>query len=311
MRPDRPTLGIAFMLGFCVTIPFADAFAKMAGASLPLAILVGARFAIQGGVMTPVARATGASLALPRRLFWLVVFRAFLNLLGLAAIYAAFRFLPLADAIAIAYVMPFILLFLGRFFIGEDVGWRRIAAAVAGFLGTLLVVQPSFAEVGLPALLPVAAAVVYAFYILVTRLIAREADPVALQALSGWLGLAMLVPLVALGSALGLSDLTLVVPTLREVWLLVGVGVCGTLAHLLMTFSLRHAESATVAPVQYLEIPVAACVGWVFFREFPNGLALLGILVILAAGLYIVMRERRLSRDPVHRGAPRETSPGG
>ena len=296
MHPDRPVLGVAFMLGFCVTIPFADAFAKIAGATLPLAMLVGARCAVQAAVLTPLVRAGGGSLVLPRRFFWLAVLNAALNLVGLASIYGAFRFLPLADAIAIAYVMPFMLLFLGRFLMGEEVGARRVAAAAIGFLGTLMVVQPSFAEVGLPALLPLVAAVAYALYILVTRIIARSADPLALQALSGWLGLSMLVPLVAAGSLAGIADLSLAAPSTREIWLLAGVGGFGTLAHLLMAWSLRHAPSATVAPVQYLEIPVAACVGWVFFRQFPNGLALVGILVILTAGLYIVLRERALSR---------------
>ena len=66
----------------------------------------------------------------------------------------------------------------------------------------------------------------------------------------------------------------------------------GTIAHLFMTWSLRFAPSATVAPVQYVEIPFAAFVGWVVFQDFPNGLALAGIVVTVAAGLYILLRER-------------------
>ena len=74
------------------------------------------------------------------------------------------------------------------------------------------------------------------------------------------------------------------------------IGVLGTLAHLLMTWSLRYAPSATLAPMQYLEIPIATFYGWVIFSDLPNGLAAVGICITIAAGLYIVFRERSMSR---------------
>ena len=62
-----------------------------------------------------------------------------------------------------------------------------------------------------------------------------------------------------------------------------------------MTWSLRFAPSATLAPMQYLEIPVATVIGWLVFRDFPDALAFAGICVTVAAGLYIILRERRLA----------------
>ena len=90
-------------------------------------------------------------------------------------------------------------------------------------------------------------------------------------------------------------------PTTNEWILLMVLGVLGTVAHLFMTWSLRYAPSATLAPMQYLEIPFATIIGWLVFRDFPNGLALLGICITMGAGLYIVFRERRLSRQAVPR----------
>ena len=108
---------------------------------------------------------------------------------------------------AICFVLPFILLLLGRFFLGEEVGPHRLAACAVGFVGTLLVVQPSFAEVGAPPLLPLLAALTFALFMLVTRRIARDADPVVLQAASGLAAAAVLAPLVLLGPAVGWPDL--------------------------------------------------------------------------------------------------------
>ena len=73
------------------------------------------------------------------------------------------------------------LLLLGKYVLGEQVGPRRLIACVVGFIGTLLVIQPSFAQVGAPALLPLIVAVVFALFMLVTRQIAKETDPVALS----------------------------------------------------------------------------------------------------------------------------------
>jgi len=73
------------------------------------------------------------------------------------------------------------------------------------------------------------------------------------------------------------------------------IGLIGTLAHLLMTWSLRFAPSATLAPMQYLEIPCATLIGWMIFTDLPNGLAALGIAITMASGLYIVYRERKTS----------------
>ena len=78
--------------------------------------------------------------------------------------------------------------------------------------------------------------------------------------------------------------------------LLAAIGILGTLAHLLMTWSLRFAPSATLAPMQYLEIPVATMIGYLIFSDLPNGLAAIGIFITIASGLYIVLRERSIAR---------------
>lgn len=304
MTKDRPILGIVLMIGFCVTIPFSDASAKLLANALPLVMLVLARMVFQAVAMTATALAQGRTLRLSRRARWLTVARSALNLAGLSAIFASLRFLPLADAIAIAYVMPFILFFLGHYFMGEEIGWRRVSAALVGFAGTLCVIQPSFVDVGAAALLPAIAAVFYAVYILVTRILSVEADTTAIQAATGWHSVTMLIPLIALGSLFGLEDLSLVTPTVREWLLLAGIGLFGTIGHMFMVMSLAKAPASTVAPIQYLEIPVAAVIGWYIFEEFPNGLSLVGIALILAAGLYILWRERVISQQEQTEAGP-------
>lgn len=293
---DRPFLGVLLMLGFCVLAPISDATAKFLGDIVPLGQMLVVRFGLQVAILLPLVWWARQRFWPGRRVFWLLGLRSLLHVVGIAAMFSALRYMPLADTLAIAFVMPFIMLLLGHLVLAETVGPHRLAACAVGFAGTLLVIQPNFATVGWPALLPVLVAVTFALFMLVTRVVAKSIDAVAMQALSGVQALVILVPLMMLGNGMH-PAFGVMTPDWFVLVLLLALGGLGTVAHLLMTWSLRFAPSATLAPMQYLEIPIAAVVGWLVFYEWPNGLAALGILVIMSAGLYIIAREQMLSRQ--------------
>ncbi|MGB3243942.1 MAG: DMT family transporter [Sulfitobacter sp.] len=297
MNNDHPTLGISLMLGFCIVAPIGDAVAKILGTSVPLGQVVLVRFAVQALVLIPLVWTTGRMWRMRGTVLWLAFVRTVLHVIGIGAMFSALKYLPLADAVAIVFVMPFFMLLLGKYVLDEEVGPRRLIACIVGFIGTLLVVQPSFASVGWPAMLPVFVAANLSVFMLVTRKIAKQTDPVGLQAVSGVMAVGMMLPLIALGTWVDIAPLAFVNPNGQEWTLLVAIGLLGTIAHLLMTWSLRYAPSATLAPMQYLEIPFATLLGLIIFNEFPNPLAGLGIAITMGAGLYIVLRERTTARN--------------
>ncbi|HGG63270.1 MAG TPA: DMT family transporter, partial [Rhodobacteraceae bacterium] len=219
--------------------------------------------------------------------------------IGIGAMFLSLIYLPLAEAIAIAFVEPFLLLLLGWLLLKEHVGPHRLIACAIGFVGTLLVIQPSFANVGAAALLPLVVAVAFAGFMIVTRQLTAKSDPITLQAVSGGMALLVLALVLWITSPYEIPALTLITPSDADLALLSILGVLGTLAHLVMTWSLKFAPTATLAPVQYLEIPFATLIGWMIFRDFPNGLAAIGILITVAAGLYIVLREQRLAINSI------------
>ncbi len=294
---DRPVLGIFLMLGFCVVAPLGDGITKFLGDHIAVAQFLVFRFAVQVVILLPLAVFWGLNLRMSRRVFWISFLRAGLHILGIGFMFTSLQYLEIADAVAIAFVMPFILLFLGWFLLGESVGPRRIIAATVGFIGTLFIVQPSFYEVGWPALFPIAVAFVFAFFMLVTRTIAKEVDPITLQGIGAVQALVILAPLTYWGAQSDLAVMQWVAPSNFQYLLLALLGVLGTVAHLMMTWSLRFAPSTTLAPMQYLEIPVATFVGWMMFRDLPNGLATLGILITISAGLYMIHREAQTARN--------------
>jgi len=137
---------------------------------------------------------------------------------------------------------------------------------------------------------------------LVTRQIAKQIDAVHLQAVSGMQASGILIPIILLFPTT--PGVAMAWPDAQTIILLMALGVLGTLAHLLMTWSLRLAPAATLAPMQYLEIPFGTLIGWMVFADLPNGLAALGICITIGAGLYIILREQRLSQQTDAPAAP-------
>ena len=299
MDQDRPTLGIALMLGFCLVAPMGDAVAKLLSGKVALGQLLLVRFGVQAILLIPIISMTGRIWRMNARVFNLTLLRTIMHILGIGMMVSALHYLPLADAIAIAFVMPFIMLLLGYYVLGEEVGYRRLVACGVGFVGTLLVVQPSFQQVGWPALLPIGVALNFALFMLVTRKIAKETDPIGLQAVSGVMAIVIMTPAIFLVPDQFVPALSWDTALPSTTWgLLISIGLLGTLAHLLMTWSLRYAPSATVAPMQYLEIPIATVIGFAVFGDWPNTMASFGIALVIASGLYIVIREQAISRQP-------------
>jgi drug/metabolite transporter (DMT)-like permease len=289
---DRALTGVLLMVGFCLVAPVIDVTSKLAAQTLPAGMVALVRFIGQAIFMLPVMIVLAGPFALGGRALGLVVLRAAAFALSTYTFVAALAVMPIAEALAIAFVDSFILLLLGRFVLGEKVGPRRIAAAGVGFFGTILVVQPSFAEFGPVALLPLATAFFFALYMLVTRGLAPLMHPVPMQFHTAWIA-ALLWGLIVLATAgTDLPGLGLAMPT-GQVWIwLVLLGFSSAVSHLMISYALRLAPSTTIAPLHYLEIASAAVLSFLVFRDFPDATTWTGIGIIVASGLYIIHRER-------------------
>jgi len=294
---DRLVLGIALMMGFIITGPFIDLFAKLATAAVPVAQIATARFLFQGIFIAPIAVVLGRLQRPSNRDLKLYLARGALILLSTACITGAVKFMPIADAIAIFFVEPFILTLLGSFFLGETVGPRRLTACFIGFIGALLVIQPSFAAVGWPALLPLGTAVFFALYLLLTRTMAQRIDPLAMQTYTSAAALIVAVPILAAFNGSGITFLDPIMPSgLPLLWLVLG-GLSAAIAHIFLTYAFRYAPVTLLGPMHYMEIVTASILGYLVFKDLFNGLAAVGVLIIIGSGLYLVWRERQLEKQ--------------
>jgi drug/metabolite transporter (DMT)-like permease len=284
-RPPRPLIGIALMLTAMAILPFIDVIAKKLGqAGLPILIVVWAR-ALFGGLMTlPFAlRAEGLRAFRPAQP-WHHLARAVLLFSATFLFFQALKHLPIADALAIFFVNPLVIVILSALVLRERVGPRRWAAVAVGFIGTLIIIRPGLVEVNPGTLYALGSGVALGSYFVMTRQIAGAADAMVLTFQT---------------SAIGAVLMTLTLPVLWHSptpvqWgMLAGLGVIATLGHVLITRAYEHAEASLLAPLAFTEIIMATVVGWWFFGDLPDRWTVLGVAILIASAIYISVRERR------------------
>lgn len=284
-RPPRSLLGIGFMLAAMAILPVIDVFAKKLGqAGLPILIVVWAR-ALFGGLMTlPFAlQAQGARAfrsAQPVR----QLLRAVLLFGATFLFFSALKYLPIADALAIFFVNPLVIVILSALMLRERVGPRRWAAVAVGFLGTLIIIRPGMVSVNPGTLFALGSGVALGSYFVLTRAMAGGTNAMVLNFQT---------------SAIGAGLMTLALPVLwvspsPVQWaMLASLGVIATLGHVLITKAYEHAEASLLAPLAFTEIVMATILGYAFFGDLPDRWTVLGVAILIASAIYISVRERR------------------
>ena len=292
---DRFGAGIAFALTGMFGVSVMDALAKLLGEGYAVSQIILARNAI--GVV-----AVLAFVILARRGFGglriqkipLLLLRIVFGLAAAFFFFTGLRYLPLADAFAIAFTAPLLITALSVPLLGEKVGFRRWAAVVIGFIGVVIVVQPGTSSFQIEALLPLGAAFSYALTMIVSR---RMTQDMTTSAIVFW---------SSLGAALLMSTLMPSqwrTPGLDDALLFLFMGLIGTLGMALITQAYRFAEASVIAPFDYSTLLWATLLGWLIWEDLPSPNVWLGASLLIASGLYILHRETR-QRQPNGNPAP-------
>ncbi|MCV9961052.1 DMT family transporter [Pararhizobium sp. BT-229] len=290
------SFGLGLMVIAVLISPLIDIFAKLAITTVPSAEITAVRFVLQVIFILPIVIVRGTLFDLTWKKTGLHMLRGGLLVVTMLSFITTLKAMEVADAIAIFFVEPIILTILGSIFLKETIGWRRYTACAVGFMGALLVIQPSMQEVGWIALLPIVSAFGLAVFLLVTRLVAQNEDPWSMQFHAGIWGAVFCGILLYIGEGTGSEIFDPVVPDTTAGLYLLGVGVTATISGVLGVYAYRAAPASVLAPLQYLEIVSATIFGWLVFGDLPDALKWLGIAIIIASGLYIIWRERRVNK---------------
>ena len=219
----------------------------------------------------------------PRHPWWVTLRMVMTVITGVSAFYA-FSVLPLAQVYVILFSAPLLVTILSIPMLGERVGMHRWGAVVAGLIGVIIVMRPGQAELSAGHIAAIVAAVTSAFASVIVRKIgARERSVVLL-----------LFPMIGNFVATGLALPFVYKPMPIEHLGLMGViAVFGLVASFLVILAYRAAEAAIVAPMQYSQILWATAYGYFLFGENLDLPTVIGAGIIIASGIYIVIREGR------------------
>ncbi|WP_084863678.1 DMT family transporter [Salibaculum halophilum] len=290
--------GAAFMtlsmLGFAVE----DALVKTVSARLPAGQII-ALLGLAGAVLFWTWLALrGQRLFVRAQLAPKVLMRTGCEALGTAFFVTSLTLIPLTLASAVIQATPLVVALGAALFLGQPVGWRRWSAIGVGFAGVLLILRPGSADFDPLVLLTVAGMLGLAGRDLLTR--AMNSDITGPH-----LSIMAFLSLVPTGLLLTtVQGQPLLLPTPTEAGLL---GVCvliGMAAYLAIVAATRAGDAGVISSFRYSRMVFALVIGWLVFRETPDARTLIGVSVVIAAGLFTLIREHRLHRASLRAGKP-------
>jgi drug/metabolite transporter (DMT)-like permease len=238
---------------------------------------------------------------------WSHLARAVTGVAAMYAMFAGLARLPLADATAITFATPLMNVALAAIFLGEVVRMWRWSAVGVGFLGVVVMISPHL------TLTPRDDTAAYGALLMLAGAFLTAAAMTQVRRLTMTETTASIVfSFSAISSVAGLATLPSgwIVPLWPDALALVGIGIFGGIGQIFLTDSYRHAPASVVAPFSYSTMLWAVVIGYLAFSEVPEPIVLLGAAIVIAAGLFVIWRERQLGLDrTLEREA--ETPPGG
>jgi drug/metabolite transporter (DMT)-like permease len=288
--PHVPTSAVLMIVGSTLCFSLLDSIVKHLAPEYPVPLLVWARWTFQAAA-TALWLGPRMKLALirtPRPA--LQIARGGIIVLSALLFMTALKSMPLADATALNYSSPVIVIVLAVLFLGEKMTPARISFVIAGIAGMLMIVRPGTEIFRGASLLALCAACVYATYQILTRIVSAEDPRVTLFYPS-------LVCTVAITPLLPALEIRTQAPWI-DIALICAAGLLGTMGHFLFILALQRAPASALTPFTYMQLVWAMLIGLVAFGEFPDGLALAGMVVIAGSGFLMAWYERM-------RGPPR------
>lgn len=286
---SHPALGIGLSVVAIALFATMDALAKYTSQSIRVEMVIWGRYFFHFVAMVLMLPMLGLRRSLHTEQTLKVTLRGLLLFSCTVCFFTAISQIPLAEANAIGFVAPLITVALSAFFLREKVGIRRWSAVLIGFAGMLVVLRPGFQEIHWAYFLVLLMASMFSVFALLTRALNRTEDPVAMlfhTALVGTAGACLLV---------GFFWET---PTLTEWLLLMVIGAIGGISHQILIYGYRYASASILAPFQYTIIIWSTGYGFFIFADIPDIWTFVGGGVIVAAGLYVWVRERQVKKKP-------------
>lgn len=282
---DRSGLFLA-LAGFAL-LSLGDAVVKSIAGEWPPTAIAALRYALGATGLSALLLAregrAGFRIVHPRRQF----VRGASVAIATVAFFGSLFLMPLAEATSIAFVSPIVTALLAPLVLDEKAGRATWIASAAAFAGVLVILRPNIAALGLPALLPLAAAFAMSALFMANRSVAGAASALAMQAVLALIAAPILIAIALVGHLSGIAGLTVGIPSPEVLAKCAFVAFSASSAHWLIYLGTTRAGAASVAPMTYVQLLVATALGWMWFGDRPDLMALAGAAIIIGAGLFL------------------------
>lgn len=286
-RPDRPLIGIAFLIFGVGLFSLMDASGKFLVGSYSVFQIVAIRGVVSVAILAPILfREHGVNVLRAGRPLSLIL-RSGLGVAAMLLFFTGIHYLPLADATAIGFSGAIFMTVFSAIFLREKVEWQRWTAIALGFVGALVVARPGSETFHWAGLLLLLCAFLYAGMMTMTRFLARSesnATMVFYHSVISTLVGAVVLPFIW------------VTPGWGELMLMVGMGVLATAGHMIFAQAFREAPVSVLAPFEYTALLWASLLGFFVWGDVPGINVWAGSVILIVAGLYILYRESRSPR---------------
>jgi drug/metabolite transporter (DMT)-like permease len=294
--------GVSFLSAGIAVFSIQDVILKLLSGSYPLSEAMTIRSLTAVPLLWLLVLADGGPGSLRTRHTGFLILRGLLNLTSYSGYYLALAALPMASCVALFFTAPLFIAGLSVVFLKERVDLSRWLAVIVGFLGVFIVMQPGSDVFDWASVLPVGAAFTYSLAQVIARRVGDSAGAAVMSFYSNGMFLAGALVMAALFGfdgdheavhrSLGFLLRDWAVPRMGDLLLLAGCGLVAAAAQPMLAQAYRIAPANVVAPFEYTAIVWAVLYGWLVWGQLPNGLAWAGIVLIMAAGLFVMRRER-------------------
>jgi drug/metabolite transporter (DMT)-like permease len=280
-------LGIALAVAAFACMTTMDSFAKSIAGAWPGTAISGLRFVIQTVLLIPIVAWREGRLVWRTPRMGLQLARA-AALSGASVIFfTAVMLMPLADATAVGFLNALLVPVLAAIFLGERVRPGIFVATIVAFAGVLIVLQPNVLALGPVALLPLGSALCFSTYMILNRLSAGLAPALSMQLIGGAL-CTLLIGGAAIGLHLsGIPAFHIGTPSTATLLKVLGMGLFGTLGHVLMFMAAERAPAPMISPMIYTQLVLAVIIGWTIFGDPLTPTTAAGVALIVGCGLYV------------------------
>ena len=285
MSMPENVIGIFLMVGMVIVALLLSGLVKLAGSDIDFRIIMAGRFLFSLPLIYFIAwRVRGKNLFLIQSKLTLFG-RISIGLIGICLWFSAIKFADFGQVTALAQSSAVFITLLAPIFLFEKIGIWRVGAVFMGLFGVVLITNPFNGPVSIGIFLAILSAITSAILSILLRKLGKSDEPTTVALWHNTIGTVIFI------LSLTVNTPQNIIFDKKTIFILLGLGICGSLLQLSFTYAFKFGEAVVLAPIRYLAVPGAVIIGFLIWDEIPAKIEIIGCIITILSCLVITWRE--------------------